>query len=117
VTIGLNSLHTTPDYDRGASDLAQKKCRSIFRPLIAVLLERSKFIMQNLFKTVISYMSSNKKYSMFSAFFTELQTISEQFVENVLLDVKKKTNDEFDTFTKIMDWDLMGFCSSPQNLG
>jgi succinate dehydrogenase flavin-adding protein (antitoxin of CptAB toxin-antitoxin module) len=116
VTIGLNSLHTTPDYDRGASDLAQKKCRSIFQPLIDVLMQRSKFIMISLFKIVIQYMASDPNLVRYSQFFQELKKVSEEFIDKVLIDVRAKTDDEFNTFTKIMDWDLMKYCTSKQTM-
>ncbi|KAL0490286.1 dynamin, partial [Acrasis kona] len=116
VTIGLNSLHTIPDYDRGASDLAQKKCKSIFQPLIQVLMNRSKFIMTCLFKIVVDYMSADKNMERYKGFFDELQSTSEKFINSVLVSVRAKTDDEFDTFTKIMDWDLMQYCSVAQTM-
>lgn len=116
VTIGLNSLHTTPDYDRGASELAQKKCRSIFQPLIDVLMVRSKFIMSKLFHIVLEHMANDSVNTKYKPFFEELQKVSDSFIDKVLVDVRHKTDDEFDTFTKIMDWDLMQYCSSKQSM-
>jgi succinate dehydrogenase flavin-adding protein (antitoxin of CptAB toxin-antitoxin module) len=57
--------------------------------------------------------SVNTKYK---PFFEELQKVSDSFIDKVLVDVRHKTDDEFDTFTKIMDWDLMQYCSSKQSM-
>lgn len=106
VTIGLNSLHSTPDYDRGANDLAIKKSDMIFRPLISVLMDRSKYIMKRTFEIVISHIlkdTSQVHYRLFE----ELKRISEKFVDEILLDVCQKTNEEFETFTKIIDCNII----------
>eukprot|EP01080_Neovahlkampfia_damariscottae_P008021 gene8021-12486_t len=114
VTIGLSSLHSTPDYDRGASDLAQKKCNAIFTPLIDTLLSRSKFIMTSVFKLVADHCTKENPNSSCSKFFDELRNISEKFIGQVLKEVRLRAFEEFDTFTKIMDWDVIQ--SSQQNL-
>jgi len=130
VTIGLNSLHTIPDYDRGASDLAQKKSRSIFTPLIDVLLNRCRYLMRNMFSMVVQHMltqdslvkqqqQSQKENASdehpYAAFFDELQTVADKFLDKLLVDIKNKTNCEFDTFTKIMDWDFIDWTSNSSN--
>lgn len=110
VTIGLNSLHNTPDYDRGASDLAQRKCRTIFQPLIEILMKRSKFVMHRMFEIVTQYMATSlENGGKYKGLFDELRKVSELFVDKVLVDVRGKTNEEFDTFTKIIDWDLISY--------
>lgn len=106
VTIGLNSLHSTPDYDRGANDLAIKKSDMIFRPLISVLIDRSKYIMKRTFDIVITHIlkeTSPVHYKLMD----ELKKISEKFVEEILVDVSEKTNEEFETFTRIIDCNII----------
>ncbi|EFC50801.1 dynamin family GTPase [Naegleria gruberi] len=108
VSIGVNPIHTSPDYIRGVTDLAQKKCRMVFKPLIECLLQRSKFVMKLLFKLVIQYMVKNNSLSSrYKAFSNELFKVCEEFIDSVLKDVRTKTSDEFETFVKIMDWDLI----------
>eukprot|EP00761_Pharyngomonas_kirbyi_P008949 gb/GECH01008962.1/.p1 GENE.gb/GECH01008962.1/~~gb/GECH01008962.1/.p1 ORF type:complete len:869 (+),score=229.05 gb/GECH01008962.1/:1-2607(+) len=118
VTIGLNDLHTTPDYDRGASDLAHQKSKLIFKPLVEVLIQRSKFIMMSLFQMVIRHMRQTvSSSSAYQGFFEELQNLSEDFIDQVCNQVYNKSNDEFNTFTKILDWDLVNygrFSDSPE---
>lgn len=107
VTIGLGSLHTRPDYDAGASDLAQKKCNFIFTPLIDVLLNRSKFIMSSIFKIVTEFLKNDQKNQKYSLFLDELKKSSERFIETLITEVRLKAFEEFETFTKIIDWDLI----------
>jgi hypothetical protein len=91
------------------SDLAQKKCKTIFIPLIDVLVQRIRFIMKSIWKTVINYiLDSQIIQEKFKTFFENLQKISDEFIEKVLIDVRNKIDDEFLTFTKIIDWDLLG---------
>jgi hypothetical protein len=114
VTIGLSSIHSTPEFDRGASDLAQKKCHEIFTPLIDTLLSRSKFIMTSVFKLAKDYGMKENDNSNSVSFFDELKNASNEFIEKLLKEVKSHALTEFDTFTKVMDWDMMG--SFQQNL-
>lgn len=107
VTIGLSALHTRPDYDAGASDLAQKKCNYIFTPLIDVLLNRSKFIMSSIFKIVTEFLKNDQKNQKYSLFLDELKKSSEKFIEVLVQEVRIKAFEEFETFTKIIDWDLI----------
>ena len=46
---------------------------------------------------------NNEKYKAFNE---ELMNVSTQFIEHVLEDVRKRIYDEFDTFTKIIDWSV-----------
>ncbi|KAF0974485.1 hypothetical protein FDP41_006517 [Naegleria fowleri] len=108
VSIGVNPMHTSPDYIRGVTDLAQKKCRAVFKPLIDCLLIRSKFVMKQLFKLIIRHMLQNNSLSQrYKAFSNELYKACEEFIESIIKDVRNKTSDEFETFVKIMDWDLI----------
>lgn len=73
-------------------------------------MQRSRFIMKSLFRIVVSYMTEQANLpAKFKGFFEELQRVSEGFIDKVLVDVRCKTDDEFDTFTKIIDWDLMSY--------
>jgi hypothetical protein len=110
VTIGLSGLHTTPDYDRGASDLAQKQCSAIFTPLIDVLLNRSKFIMTQVFVMVGKYCRAESKNDKYATFFGELERCCGEFIDKLLANVRVIAFDEFDTFTKVIDWNLIGTC-------
>jgi succinate dehydrogenase flavin-adding protein (antitoxin of CptAB toxin-antitoxin module) len=115
VTIGLNSMHTIPDYDRGASELAQKKCKAVFKPLVDILLARSRYLMKQTFRMILKHQhDESPSCRKFKQLLKELQIICEQFLEKVLHDVRGKTDTEFDTFTRVMDWDLMNFGSSKQ---
>ena len=117
VSIGVNPMHTSPDYIRGVTDLAQKKCRMVFKPLIECLLQRSRFIMNQLFKLIILYMIKNNHLSSrYKTFSSELFKVCEEFIETVLKDVRTKTSDEFETFVKIMDWDLVATTSTPKKV-
>lgn len=162
VTIGFNSLHTRPNFEDGASDLARAKCRSTLIPLVDVLINRAKFIMKNTFHIVAEHMMTNQSSKMsqqqqslldmsqssthqkmnvsnsgkqsqsdiadnsdsaraktqginLEPFFAALQKASNEFIDAVLVRMKGKAGAEFDTFSRIIDWDLMGYCGE-QNM-
>ncbi|KAL9653082.1 hypothetical protein ABK040_006301 [Willaertia magna] len=109
VTIGVSPMHTSPDYIRGVTDLVQKKCRSAFKPLIETLLKRCHFVVKNLFRLVAKYMLNiNSQTNKSKSFLEEVVKVSDDYLNNLITEVRSKTSDEFDTFIKVLDWDVIG---------
>lgn len=50
----------------------------------------------------------------FQGFFRELQRLSNVFIDEMLLTVRSLSADEFDTFTRIIDWDMVANCNRGQ---
>ncbi|KAL9642473.1 hypothetical protein ABK040_011040 [Willaertia magna] len=103
LSTGVCSKHTVPDYISTVTDLVQKKCIKVFKPLITKLLKRCNFVISHLFTLIYNYMmhiiSKNSKN-----FLKHISKVSLEFLKSLIHQLKSKILDGFDSFIKVLDW-------------
>ena len=105
-----------PVFEIAASNIVKIKSRSTLLPLISIVLRRCSYILKRLLDIAIAVIQSEYHFSESpnEHFLIELGKIYSAFVEEVETKCKEKMLDDFDTFTKVIDWDLLsGFNEEP----
>eukprot|EP01101_Sappina_pedata_P002287 TRINITY_DN12531_c0_g1_i1.p1 TRINITY_DN12531_c0_g1~~TRINITY_DN12531_c0_g1_i1.p1 ORF type:complete len:934 (-),score=360.41 TRINITY_DN12531_c0_g1_i1:13-2775(-) len=122
--LGLSKVHNVPLCENAASDIVQFKARKELRPLSFIALKRSSFIMKRLFKITISVIQTEDQRDtmvlgtenpqnrlgllcQYSQFVEELCRVYESFIDKVCSNCSDKLRDDFDSLTKLIDWDLI----------
>lgn len=122
--LGMSKSHNVPSFEDAASDIVQIKARTVLMPLTSVVLRRCVYIMERLFTIAFSILSSkvpNKGSSLkpsreedsyaiiseYEQFKTVLKDVYDSFVNSVAEECERRILDDFETFTKIVDWDLL----------
>ncbi|KAL6054695.1 putative Interferon-induced GTP-binding protein Mx2 [Balamuthia mandrillaris] len=107
--IGTSKFHNVPVYETAASDIVQIKARQEFLPLIDVVLARCTYIMKRLCDISISVMKSTDSgvLNVYEPFVEELRSNYYKFVDQTETVCRDKLMDDFETFTKVLDWDLV----------
>ena len=105
-----------PSYDSAASDIVQFKSKKVLLPLIDIVLQRTSYIMKRLFPIAIEVIKNGEDQfnegncsilSSYDLFVSDLQNTFHSFIESIEKSCKKKLVEDFATFTKIVDWDLL----------
>eukprot|EP01105_Mastigella_eilhardi_P002304 TRINITY_DN1282_c0_g1_i1.p1 TRINITY_DN1282_c0_g1~~TRINITY_DN1282_c0_g1_i1.p1 ORF type:complete len:782 (-),score=270.13 TRINITY_DN1282_c0_g1_i1:25-2370(-) len=111
--LGTSKSHTVPVFEAAASDIVQMKARGTLKPLIDVVLSRCAYIMRNIFDIAMGTLQDDAdvdpatyRVAHFEGFVVQLRTVYNGFVEATEAACRLKLKDDFDTFTKILDWDL-----------
>lgn len=123
--LGISKSHNVPSYETAASDIVQIKTRTTLIPLASIVLKRCIYIMKRLFDIAYAIISSKHKSSSPSSFIqigeednysviseyeqfgNVLRSVYDDFVKRVAIECEKKIYDDFETFTKILDFDLL----------
>ena len=92
-----------------ASDIVQIKARRELQPLIDVVLARCSYVFNRLCEIGISVMKDGDTgvLNVYEPFIKELRAVYAKFVADVEALCRAKLTDDFDTFTKVLDWDLL----------
>ncbi|KAH3742895.1 dynamin family GTPase [Pelomyxa schiedti] len=113
--IGSTKCHNVPIIESAASDIVQMKAKQTLRPLIDIVLSRTSFIFKRLFEIAMAILVQGDnqdpevtKVAHFDGFIAELRTVYNTFIDNTETQCRLKLFDDFDTFTRILDWDLLG---------
>ncbi|EFA76188.1 dynamin like protein [Heterostelium album PN500] len=111
--IGISKSHNSPIYELAATNIFQIKSKKVLLPLIDIVLQRCTYIMKRLFDIGVSILNNEEGHEMNSValyehFITELRARYYKFIEEIEADCKIRLKDDFDTFTKIVDWNLLG---------
>lgn len=98
-----------PVFEIAASNIVKIKARASLLPLINIVLKRCTYIMKRLLDIAISVIQSEYHFAEQpnEHFLLELGKIYAQFLDEVESRCKGKMSDDFDTFTKVIDWDLL----------
>ncbi|KAK5574626.1 hypothetical protein RB653_009879 [Dictyostelium firmibasis] len=110
--IGVSKSHNSPIYELAATNIFQTKSKKVLLPLIDIVLQRSSYIMKRLFDISVSILGkdeneSSHTVSLYEHFLKELQTQYEQFIQTIETECKARLKDDFEMFTKIVDWNLL----------
>lgn len=89
-------------------------------PLISVVLKRCSYIMKRMFEISIAVLSNEWPKDSQQAvvernerFLSELKRVYQEFVDQVEERCRVKIMDDFESLTKVIDWDLLtGFPSA-----
>lgn len=122
--LGTCKSHNIPLLEAAASDIVQIKARQTLAPLLDVILRRVTYVMRRLFDIVTQILrdeaaaaaqmartSAHEDLGMigvYEQFLAELRRVFYAFLERVEQECRAKLRDDFDTFTAIIDWDLLG---------
>ncbi|GAM21736.1 hypothetical protein SAMD00019534_049110, partial [Acytostelium subglobosum LB1] len=111
--IGVSKSHNSPIYEVAATNLFQIKSKKVLLPLIEIVLQRCTYIMKRLFDISVSILNNEdsnglNSVSLYEHFVSELRIQYYKFIEEIEADCKVRLKDDFDTFTKIVDWNLLG---------
>ncbi|KAN0025352.1 hypothetical protein ACTFIU_003613 [Dictyostelium citrinum] len=110
--IGVSKSHNSPIYELAATNIFQTKSKKVLLPLIDIVLQRSSYIMKRLFDISVSILGkdeneSSHTVSLYEHFLKELQTQYEQFIQTIESECRARLKDDFEMFTKIVDWNLL----------
>eukprot|EP01133_Synstelium_polycarpum_P000414 gene414-491_t len=110
--IGISKSHNSPIYELAATNIFQIKSRKVLLPLIDIVLQRCSYIMKRLFDISVGILNQEESNGMntialYENFMTELREKYYKFIETIEEDCKVRLKDDFDTFTKIVDWNLL----------
>lgn len=118
---GVNSLESA------ASDIVQIKLINVLRPLIDILSKRTAYILKRLFDISLEILTSDQMsvsvsesetyrlLSVYPNFVGKLKEVYSDFVDDIEHHSKLKLREDFDTFTKIVDWSLLSGLSEIQS--
>lgn len=87
----------------------QIKARKELQPLIDVVLARCSYVFKRLCDVGISVMKGGESgvLNVYEPFIKELRAVYGGFIDSVEELCRSKLMDDFETFTKILDWDLL----------
>lgn len=107
--IGTSKYHNVPVFETAASDIVQIKARKELQPLIDVVLARCSYVFKRLCDVGISVMKGGESgvLNVYEPFIKELRAVYGGFIDSVEELCRSKLMDDFETFTKILDWDLL----------
>ncbi|KAF2073270.1 hypothetical protein CYY_005432 [Polysphondylium violaceum] len=110
--IGVSKSHNSPTFEVAATNIFQIKSKKVLLPLMDILLQRCSYIMKRLFDISVSILKkddseSSHTVSLYDHFLTELKAQYHGFVESIEVDCRNRLRDDFDMFTKIVDWNLL----------
>ncbi|EAL71678.2 dynamin like protein [Dictyostelium discoideum AX4] len=110
--IGVSKSHNSPIYELAATNIFQTKSKKVLLPLIDIVLQRSSYIMKRLFDISVSILGkdeneSSHTVSLYEHFLKELQSQYEKFIQTIESECKSRLKDDFEMFTKIVDWNLL----------
>jgi len=90
----------------------QIKARRAFQPLIGIVLQRCSYIMKRLFDIATEILKKEDEdkgiavVALYEQFMAEIKSTYCGFIDTVEAECKIKLKEDFDAFTKILDWDL-----------
>ena len=95
-----------------ASDIVQIKSRKVLEPMIHIVLQRAAYVFERMFDISVNVLKTepDSEYGMlgcYELFQNELRQVFRGFVRETEAKCKEKLKDDFDTFTKVIDWDLI----------
>ncbi|EGG18151.1 dynamin like protein [Cavenderia fasciculata] len=107
--IGISKLHNSPIYELAATNIFQIKSKKVLLPLIDIALQRCSYIFKRLFDIGVSILSNEEYHtvSLYASFLEEFKSQYFTFIKEIEADCKTRLKDDFDTFTKIVDWNLL----------
>eukprot|EP01132_Coremiostelium_polycephalum_P003597 gene3597-4479_t len=110
--IGISKSHNSPIYEVAATNIFQIKSKKVLLPLIDIVLQRCTYIMRRLFDIGVAILrqdhtDQSHTVALYEQFLVELKKKYYSFIETIEKDCKTRLLDDFDTFTKIVDWNLM----------
>ena len=101
-----------PLFESAASDIVKIKARAALLPLISVVLKRCSYIIRRLFDIAVSVLRCEEEVELNDHLISELDRVFCKFIDNIESQCKDKMKDDFDTLTRVIDWDLLhGFVS------
>jgi GTPase SAR1 family protein len=110
--LGTSKSHNVPLFEAAASDIVQMKAKRALLPLIQYILRRCAYIMKRLFDVAVNVITKEEAHTFgiigqYEQFQKELRGVFNGFIEKTQRECEQKALDDFGTFTKILDWDLM----------
>lgn len=114
--VGNVKAHNMPSFESAASDIVQIKSKKVLLPLIEITLQRTSYVMKRLFTIAVDVIkggedqfddSNPSLLASYDLFIADLQHTFSEFIEGIERDCKSKLIEDFSTFTKIVDWDLL----------
>lgn len=105
--IGISKSHNVPMFETAASDIVKIKARTALLPLISIVLKRCSYIIKRLFHIAVSVIRMESEEEVNDQLLHELEHIFRKFVEEIEIQCKDKMKDDFDTLTRVIDWDLL----------
>jgi hypothetical protein len=99
-----------------ATDIVQIKVKKTLQPLIVHVLKRCTFIMKRLFDIAVHVLTKEEYHTAapifgiighYELFQKELRTVYHEFIDKIQRECEQKVLDDFATFTKVLNWDLM----------
>ena len=94
-------------FETAASDIVKIKSRAALLPLISTVLRRCAYIIKRLFHVAVAVIRSETEEEMNDQLLHELESIFGKFVETIQIQCREKMMDDFDTLTRVIDWDLL----------
>lgn len=99
-------------FETAASDIVKIKARTALLPLITIVLRRCSYIIKRLFQIAVSVIRVESEEEVNHQLLNELESVFGRFIEDIEVQCKDKMKDDFDTLTRVIDWDLLhGFVS------
>jgi len=114
--IGLSKSHTVPVFEIAASDIVKMKARTSLLPLVGCALKRSSYIMKRIFEISVAVIGSQEMLLLDpntesigknDRFLTELCRVYNDFVDGIESRCRARMIDDFESLTKVIDWDLL----------
>eukprot|EP01103_Thecamoeba_quadrilineata_P020001 TRINITY_DN8375_c0_g1_i1.p1 TRINITY_DN8375_c0_g1~~TRINITY_DN8375_c0_g1_i1.p1 ORF type:complete len:842 (-),score=179.78 TRINITY_DN8375_c0_g1_i1:3-2528(-) len=114
-SLGISKGHNVPILETAASDIVQFKSRKVLQPLSNVAMKRCVYVMKRLFEVALSVLNTDQwtettgtgLLTLQHQFIDELHRVFDQFVSDTEASCSAKLRDDFDSLTKMMDWDLI----------
>ena len=94
-------------FETAASDIVKIKARTALLPLITTVLLRCSYIIKRLFHVAVAVIRAETEEEVNDQLLKELEVIFFKFIDRIQLECKDKMRDDFDTLTRIIDWDLL----------
>ena len=94
-------------FETAASDIVKIKARTALLPLISTVLKRCSYIIKRLFQIAVSVIRTETDEEENDQLLRELEGVFFKFVDGIEFHCKEKMKDDFDTLTRVIDWDLL----------
>ena len=94
-------------FETAASDIVKIKARTALLPLISTVLKRCSYIIRRLFHIAVSVIRTESEEEVNDQLLSELERVFTKFIEEIESACKDKMKDDFDTLTRVIDWDLL----------
>ncbi|KYQ94066.1 dynamin like protein [Tieghemostelium lacteum] len=110
--IGVSKSHNSPIYEIAATNIFQIKSKKILLPLIDIVLQRTSYVMKRLYDISVTILKKDESESshtvaLYEHFLSELKSKYFSFIEEIEQECKSRLKDDFEMFTKIVDWNLL----------